>query len=373
MLVPPKGASIVFAHTPGGVVPPGYWWVEGRLSRPGDASFSLMPALRVVYVPVGLAYVAYDAAIAGKAVRGVDLRTVDTIEFSERTGRVADRTERVELGRRLALVSAARDTVARLLAHGMHADAFDAIESASPGTFQKESKPRPESMARRILGRLSLDSYVNAIVVFGALAVLAVRKGGNVTNVLMKVFACTKAALKPTSARYYATLAKLGARGLDFVSPMVAGVMLNNRTLSCAVVLALSVLAVVQPIGMWQAASIFVATATADMTIGCIGDMAELLHMRSAGELIAAVALIAAHISETPNAAVVLSADALERLVASRFNVAVPRSLVGALLAAASAAISARSGEDVLVSYLTKMSGLDSRWHRLALCLVEKK
>ena len=201
MLVPPRDASIVFAHTPGGEIPTPYWWIGARFATPTDPEFLLMPALRVVYVPAGLAapsalsapvapsaFVAYDVSIVRAVMKEKGrLTRLESLEFADLLGRVPDAQEVATLVERVAIVVQTQKNVERMLAFGKHDEALGAMRSVLGRDFvsahlrqgrqgregrQARDHQTKASIASRFVRILRLGDYVDAIAVLAAMAVL---------------------------------------------------------------------------------------------------------------------------------------------------------------------------------------------------------
>ena len=201
-LLPPETATIVFAHTPTGAVPSSYWWIDGRFAL--DARFALMPALRVVYVPVHSTFVAYDVGIlTGLADRSsgltgltgrsdpsglsglsglTDLATMGTEKFLELTGRVAETSEREELVVRLRKVLTTRAAVERLLALKLSRDAIGLVRAMNPASFDSAhaaststtttSSSKTGSISAWIASATRVQDLINVAVIGIAFAIM---------------------------------------------------------------------------------------------------------------------------------------------------------------------------------------------------------
>ena len=380
-LVPSKGASIVFAHTANGGVPPGYWWIEGRFARPTDAEFLLVPSLRVVYVPVGDAFVAYDAGIAEAALAGSGTDGTRS-DFLDRTGRVADKPERVELARRLALVLETRHDVERLIAYGRYYEALDRMRHLNEGEFSPKSHERAAEAVEgaagaagaagikdRIVRVLRLHDYVDLFVVGVALALLLSTVGASgvtAMGLVSRLVDCIGASIYGNRSPVTALI--------SFVVPLVTGaypriaeILTQNRTLACALSVALSVLSVTHA-SMFVGLASSVSSLTVESSIGCIGELGE----SATGEIIASVVLVLVHITDgNANAeAATISADAFERLIVAQFGTClVPKSMLSMIVAIARTGSSASALFD---EYLASMTKMGSTTHRFAKCLLSK-
>ena len=375
----------MFAHTANGGVPPGYWWIEGRFARPTDAEFLLVPSLRVVYVPVGDAFVAYDAGIAEAALArsGTDGTRSD---FLDRTGRVADKPERVELARRLALVLETRHDVERLIAYGRYYEALDRMRHLNEGEFSPKSHERAVEAVEaagaagaagikdRIVRVLRLHDYVDLFVVGVALALLLSTVGASgvtAMGLVSRLVDCIGASIYGNRSPVTALI--------SFVVPLVTGaypriaeILTQNRTLACALSVALSVLSVTHE-SMFVGLASSVSSLTVESSIGCIGELGgESVRMRQTGEIIASVVLVLVHITDgSANAeAATISADAFERLIVAQFGTClVPKSMLSMIVAIARTGSSASALFD---EYLASMTKMGSTTHRFAKCLLSK-
>jgi hypothetical protein len=200
-----------------------------------------------------------------------------------------------------------------------------------------------------------------------------------------------------------ATALKYGTVLLGSFYPRIASVITRNRSLGCAVSIALSTLSVANGLSSLGLTSVglnglpsvglnglnglpsvgltglnvlgnyasTVSYATTETTIGCIGDIAETLRARQTGEIIASVVLVLANVAAGNDSAVVVSADAFERLVVARFGTClVPKTMLSALVALAKA----RDGiEAMFDQYLKNMRLMGSMTHRFARCLLLNK
>jgi hypothetical protein len=414
-LLPPETATIVFAHTPTGAVPAAYWWIDGRFAR--DARFALMPALRVVYVPVHSTFVAYDVGIlSGLSGRSglsglTDLATMGTEKFLELTGRVAETSEREELVVRLRKVLTTRAAVERLLALKLSRDAIGLVRAMSPASFDSHaastssitSGSKAVSISSWIASATRVQDLINVAVIGIAFAIMfATHSNLSALGVLTKVVDCVSYSMYGTRDALgfvIATALKYGTVLLGSFYPRIASVITRNRSLGCAVSIALSTLSVANGLpsvgltglnglpglpsvgldglpglpgltGLGDYAST-VSYATTETTIGCIGDIAETLRARQTGEIIASVVLVLANVAAGNKSAVVVSADAFERLVVARFGTClVPKTMLSALVALAQARDSI---ETMFEQYLDNMRLMGSMTHRFALCLLLNK
>ena len=366
MLVPPEHAEIVFAHTPTGHVPKAYWWIDGRFAGPTEASFLLVPALRVVYVPVGRTFVAYDVGIAKKAI------ALTPDQFLYRTGRAATKSERSELAARLPVVLKARSDVRKLLRLGKHYEALDRMRAMDPTAFkQGRSKAKEEhgalSVYDRIARVLRLQDYVDCIVIGVALAILS-SSGITALGLVSRLVHCVAGSVYGTRTLMTSVVSaaiKYGSALVGQFYPSIAEVMVHNRMLGCALSIALSVLSVSTSVLGDYAPR--VSSVTVETTIACIGDVAETLRMRRTGEIIASVALIIANLCDRNNTeAVAISADAFERLVVAKFGTClVPKTMLSVLVA-----IARNDLGSFFASYVQSMKLMGSITHRFALCLI---
>jgi hypothetical protein len=419
-LLPPETATIVFAHTPTGAVPAAYWWIDGRFAR--DARFALMPALRVVYVPVHSTFVAYDVGILTGLASGpsgrsgpsglsglTDLATMGTEKFLELTGRVAETSEREELVVRLRKVLKTRAAVERLLALKLSRDAIGLVRAMNPASFDSAhaastttSGSKTGSISSWIASATRVQDLINVAVIGIAFAIMfATHSNLSALGVLTKVVGCVSYSMYgPRDALGFviATALKYGTVLLGSFYPRIASVITRNRSLGCAVSIALSTLSVANglsslgltgltglpSVGLDGLPSVgldgltglnalgdyasTVSYATTETTIGCIGDIAETLRARQTGEIIASVVLVLANVAAGNESAVVVSADAFERLVVARFGTClVPKTMLSALVALAKA----RDGiEAMFEQYLKNMRLMGSMTHRFARCLL---
>ena len=417
-LLPPETATIVFAHTPTGAVPSSYWWIDGRFAR--DARFALMPALRVVYVPVHSTFVAYDVGILTRLASGpsdqsgltglTDLATMGTEKFLELTGRVAETSEREELVVRLRKVLTTRAAVERLLALKLSRDAIGLVRAMNPASFDSAhavststtttSSSKTGSISSWIASATRVQDLINVAVIGIAFAIMfATHSQLSALGVLTKVVNCVSHSMYgPRDALGFviATALKYGTVLLGSFYPRIASVITRNRSLGCAVSIALSTLSVANGLtsvglpGLTGLPSVglnglnglpglnvlgdyasTVSYATTETTIGCIGDIAETLRARQTGEIIASVVLVLANVAAGNESAVVVSADAFERLVVARFGTClVPKTMLSALVALAKA----RDGiEAMFEQYLENMRLMGSMTHRFARCLLLNK
>ena len=420
-LLPPETATIVFAHTPTGAVPAAYWWIDARFAVPPDARFALIPALRVVYVPIPgtSTFVAYDVGIltgltsssssssSGLAYRSglasssglsglSGLANIGREEFLELTGRVADQREREELGVRLRKVLETREAVQRLLKLNTPRDAVGLVRAMNPAAFDTTSSAASSVKGSRVsisslFARAArVEDLINVAVIGIAFAVFFATTT-TTTSSLGAVGLFTRVADCIGSSMYgtrdalgfvIASALKYGTVLLGSFYPRIAGVIARNRTLGCALSIALSALSVAGLPGLSGLSGLTgltglsglgsyastVSYATTETTIGCIGDIAETVRARQTGEIIASLVLILANIAANNASAVVVSADAFERLVVARFGTClVPKTMLSALLALARA----RSGlHEVFAAYLEHMRLMGSITHRFAQCLV---
>ena len=373
-LLPPETATIVFAHTPTGAVPSAYWWIDGRFTLPEDPRFAMIPALRVVYVPIlnESTFVAYDVGIVEGAT------TADRDRFLELTGRVADTREREELDVRMSKVLATRSAVQRLLKLNMHRDAIGLVRAMIPASFYAP-RQGPVSLSARIAGVLRVHDLINAAVIGIALVITLATTDLSAIGIFTRVVNCIGSSMYGTRNALgfvIASALKYGTVLLGSFYPRIASVIANNRALGCAVSIALSALSVTGLTGLGSLTGLSglvdastVSYATTETTIGCIGDIAETMRARQTGEIIASVVLILANLATPGNgSAVVVSADAFERLVVARFGTClVPKSMLAALVALARS----RSGlHAVLMAYLENMRLMGSITHRFAVCLL---
>ena len=433
-LLPPETATIVFAHTPTGAVPSSYWWIDGRFTR--DARFALMPALRVVYVPVHSKFVAYDVGILTGLASGLsglsgppgltELATMGTEKFLELTGRVAETSEREELVVRLRKVLTTRAAVERLLALKLPRDAIGLVRAMNPASFDSahaastssitSSSSKAGSISAWIASATRVQDLINVAVIGIAFAIMfATHSNLSALGVLTKVVNCVSYSMYgPRDALGFviATALKYGTVLLGSFYPRIASVITRNRSLGCAVSIALSALSVanglslVPSVGLPGLPSVgltglpsvglpsvglnglnglngltglnvlgnyasTVSYATTETTIGCIGDIAETLRARQTGEIIASVVLVLANVAAGNESAVVVSADAFERLVVARFGTClVPKTMLSALVALAQARDSI---ETMFEQYLKNMRLMGSMTHRFARCLLLNK
>ena len=397
-LLPPETATIVFAHTPTGAVPASYWWIDGRFTLPEDARFALMPALRVVYVPIlgNSTFVAYDVGIL-QGLAG--LADVGREEFLELTGRVADKSERDELVVRLRKVLEIREAVQRLLRLNTPRDAIGLVRSMSSSAFESKSGANAErkesgvSLSSWIANATRVQDIINVAVIGIAFVVMFTTTTKlSAMGIVAKVVNCIGNSMYGTRDALgfvIASALKYGTVLLGSFYPRIASVIASNRTLGCAVSIALSALSVSSGLtgltglgssGLGSSgltglgSSVLgsyastVSYATTETTIGCFGEIAETMRARQTGEIIASVVLILANIAAGNFASVSLSADAFERLVVARFGTClVPKTMLSALLALA------RAQSDLsrmFTAYLDTMSSMGSITHRFAVCLI---
>ena len=411
-LLPPETATIVFAHTPTGAVPAAYWWIDGRFAL--DARFALMPALRVVYVPVHSTFVAYDVGILTGLASGLsglagltDLATMGAEKFLELTGRVAETSEREELVVRLRKVLTTRAAVERLLALNLPRDAIGLVRAMNPASFDSHAaitssstsgSSKTVSIASWIASATRVQDLINVAVIGIAFAIMfATHSQLSALGVLTKVVDCVSYSMYgPRDALGFviATALKYGTVLLGSFYPRIASVITRNRSLGCAVSIALSTLSVanglssvglpgLSSVGLNGLSSVglpglnvlgdyasTVSYATTETTIGCIGDIAETLRARQTGEIIASVVLVLANVAAGNDSAVVVSADAFERLVVARFGTClVPKTMLSALAALAQ---TRDSIETMFEQYLKNMRLMGSMTHRFARCLLVK-
>jgi hypothetical protein len=426
-LLPPETATIVFAHTPTGAVPSSYWWIDGRFAL--DARFALMPALRVVYVPVHSTFVAYDVGIltglaSGRSGRSgltgltdlSGLATMGTEKFLELTGRVAETSEREELVVRLRKVLTTRAAVERLLALKLSRDAIGLVRAMNPASFDSahaastssitSSSSKTGSISAWIASATRVQDLINVAVIGIAFAIMfATHSNLSALGVLTKVVNCVSYSMYgPRDALGFviATALKYGTVLLGSFYPRIASVITRNRSLGCAVSIALSTLSVANGLNGLSSVGLpgltglsglpsvgltglpgltglnglnvlgnyasTVSYATTETTIGCIGDIAETLRARQTGEIIASVVLVLANVAAGNDSAVVVSADAFERLVVARFGTClVPKTMLSALVALAQAR---GSIETMFEQYLKNMRLMGSMTHRFARCLL---
>jgi hypothetical protein len=414
-LLPPETATIVFAHTPTGAVPSSYWWIDGRFAR--DARFALMPSLRVVYVPVHSTFVAYDVGILTGLASGLScpsglsgltgltgLATMGAEKFLELTGRVAETSEREELVVRLRKVLTTRAAVERLLALNLPRDAIGLVRAMNPASFDSAhaastssitSGSKTVSISSWIASATRVQDLINVAVIGIAFAIMfATHSNLSALGVLTKVIDCVSYSMYgPRDALGFviATALKYGTVLLGSFYPRIASVITRNRLLGCAVSIALSTLSVANGLTFLPSVGLpgltglnglpgltalgdyasTVSYATTETTIGCIGDIAETLRARQTGEIIASVVLVLANVAAGNDSAVVVSADAFERLVVARFGTClVPKTMLSALVALAQA----RDGiEAMFDQYLKNMRLMGSMTHRFARCLLLNK
>ena len=395
-LLPPETATIVFAHTPTGAVPSSYWWIDGRFAR--DARFALMPALRVVYVPVHATFVAYDVGILSGLT---DLATMGTEKFLELTGRVAETSEREELVVRLRKVLSTRAAVERLLSLKLSRDAIGLVRAMNPASFDAHaastrttstSSSKTGSISAWIASATRVQDLINVAVIGIAFAIMfATHSQLSALGVLEKVVGCVSYSMYgPRDALGFVIAAalKYGTVLLGSFYPRIASVITRNRSLGCAVSIALSTLSVANGLSSLGLPGLTgltglnglnvlgnyastVSYATTETTIGCIGDIAETLRARQTGEIIASVVLVLANVAAGNDSAVVVSADAFERLVVARFGTClVPKTMLSALVALAHAR---GSIEAMFEQYLKNMRLMGSMTHRFARCLLLNK
>ena len=416
MLVPPRDASIVFAHTPGGEIPTPYWWIGARFATPTDPEFLLMPALRVVYVPTGLtapsapvapsAFVAYDVSIVRAVMKEKGrLTRLESLEFADLLGRVPDAQEVATLVERVAVVVQTQKNVERMLAFGKHDEALGAMRSVLGRDFvsahlregregrearqgrQARDHQTKASIASRFVRILRLGDYVDAIVVLAAMAVLWWTKGTVVTA--QKIGSCIGQFTygnRTVNTLLVKAVVALGSMGVQYLSPRVAKVLVHNRTLTCAIALAVSVLHSVAGLGglgipglsdlgslsalpALEGAVLVAGPAAVETVIGCAGEIGEEgTAMRQASELIASVVFVAVHLSHGSAETTTIAAESIERIVAARFGTClVPRSIIAALLAARKLT---ESPLGMFREYLQHTARMGSVSHSFAACLV---
>jgi hypothetical protein len=374
----------VFAHTPGGEVPAPYWWIDERFVMPTDSAFLLMPALRVVYVPTGASgtYVAYDVCIVVRAVGGElgALVALSPEEFVGKIGRVADRQEREALVERTAVVLKTQAIVERMFDLGKHREALDAMRPIlGPTQGLAGLSGLSDGIASTFLRILNLGDYLDAIVVVAAMAVFAWSKGD--LSFIPRVAGCIGTATFGNRT-LYPLLVKaavgLGSMAIERVSPRIAKLLVHNRSLACAIALAVSVLSTMSAAGAAAALELpfdyAVGPAAAEAVIGCAGEMGGEMGgtaLRQAGELIASVAFVAIHLSQdsvTSAETATIAAESIERIVAARFGTClVPRSIIAALIALRAIA---GGPEAMFREYLTNAVKMGSVAHKFALCVV---
>jgi hypothetical protein len=391
-LVPSEKARIVFAHTPNGKVPAGYWWIDGRFARPTDPEFLLVPALRVVYVydpgydSEGAAFVAYDAGIAEAALASLARSGTDgSKDFLDKTGRAAKRTERLELARRLELVLTMRGKVEARIQVGRYYEALELMRPLNESVFSLKSHERGADVADvadvagikdRILRVLRLHDYVDLFVVGVALVLLMSTAAGTSSVTAMSL---VSKLVECIGSSIYGNRSPVTAL-ISFVVPLVTGaypriaeILVQNRTLACALSVALSVLSVTHE-SMFLGLASSVSSLTVESSIGCIGELGgESVRMRQTGEIIASVVLVLVHITNA-NAnleAATISADAFERLIVAQFGTClVPKSMLSMIVAIARKGSSASALFD---EYLSSMTMMGSTTHRFAKCLLSRK
>jgi hypothetical protein len=324
-----------------------------------------------------------------------------TEKFLELTGRVAETSEREELVVRLRKVLTTRAAVERLLALKLSRDAIGLVRAMNPASFDSAhaastssitSSSKTGSISAWIASATRVQDLINVAVIGIAFAIMfATHSNLSALGVLTKVVNCVSYSMYgPRDALGFviATALKYGTVLLGSFYPRIASVITRNRSLGCAVSIALSTLSVangLSSVGLTGLTGLTgldglnvlgnyastVSYATTETTIGCIGDIAETLRARQTGEIIASVVLVLANVAAGHESAVVVSADAFERLVVARFGTClVPKTMLSALVALAQA----RDGiEAMFEQYLKNMRLMGSMTHRFARCLLLNK